>query len=114
MLSFSRMLQRKRRNLSKHLPGDLATGDDEVDGMDHFCCLGDKGIFRPDISGKKGVFFPGEQFEGFSATWFLMGNPAERLHVVTEFGNGGMATNDEGLTEGKKHVIFSDAVDGDP
>lgn len=42
-----------------------------------------------------------------------MGNPAEGLHVVTEFGNGGMATDDEGLTEGKKRVIFSDAVDGD-
>ena len=45
--------------------------------MDHSCCLGDKRIFRPDISGKKGVFFPSEQFEGFSATWFPMGNPAE-------------------------------------
>ena len=111
-LSFSRMLQRGRRNL-RHLQGDLAAGDDEVDGVDHSCCLGDKRIFRPDISGKKGVFFPGEPFEGFSATWFLMGNPAEGMHGVTKFGNGGMATNDEGLAEGKKHVIFSDAVNGD-
>lgn len=43
-----------------------------------------------------------------------MGNPAEGSHVVTKFGNGGMATDDEWLTEGKKRVIFSDAVDGDP
>jgi hypothetical protein len=40
-----------------HLQGDLAAGDDEVDGMDHSCCLGDKRIFRPDISGKKAIEF---------------------------------------------------------
>jgi hypothetical protein len=40
-----------------------------------------------------------------------MGKPAEGMHGVTKFGNGGMASNYEGLTEGKKRVILSDAVD---
>ena len=45
---------RSRRRL---LRGEFSAGDDEVDGMDHSRCLGDKRVFRSDIRGEKGSGF---------------------------------------------------------
>ena len=46
-------------------------------------------------------------------TEFPMGCPALRTHVAVELSYRGVAAENERLTEDKKSIFFTDAVDGD-